>query len=179
MNVDRIFEALNACGVEYLVIGGMNYMLRHEPVLTYDVDIWIRDTDDNRARCEQALSQLGASWGESEDDWGPVKDLAAGWLGRQALFCLTSPEGSIDVFREVRGIDDWVIARAGTQAEQTAAGVPYFGLSDADMLRSQLALDASGQKQDRIRRLEEAVGGEEEGIIGQDLRDEQDGDETE
>lgn len=39
MNVDGILRGLNDHGVEYILIGGMNFLLRHRPVLTYDVDI--------------------------------------------------------------------------------------------------------------------------------------------
>ena len=40
MNVDEILAALNAERVDYLLIGGMNFLLRHIPELTFDVDIW-------------------------------------------------------------------------------------------------------------------------------------------
>ena len=52
MNVDRILAAMRDHSVRCLLIGGMNYLLRHEPVLTYDVDLWIEDTEANRRRCE-------------------------------------------------------------------------------------------------------------------------------
>jgi hypothetical protein len=38
MNVDEILGELGAAGVDYLLIGGMNFLLRHEPELTFDVD---------------------------------------------------------------------------------------------------------------------------------------------
>ena len=34
MNIDRILTELNHHGVRYLLIGGVNFMLRHKPVLT-------------------------------------------------------------------------------------------------------------------------------------------------
>ena len=34
MNIDHILQMFNASEVEYLLIGGMNFLLRHEPVLT-------------------------------------------------------------------------------------------------------------------------------------------------
>lgn len=46
-----MLTAFNAAGVEYMLIGGMNYLLRHDPVLTFDVDVWINDAEGNRARC--------------------------------------------------------------------------------------------------------------------------------
>ena len=151
MNVDRILEAFNSGHVEYLLIGGMNYMLRHEPQLTYDVDIWINDAKENRARCEAALKEIEAEWGADEHEWGPVAQLPQGWLGRQAMFCLTSPHGAVDVFRAVSGLDSWDACNARAVAGATTGGIRFRGLSDEDMLRCQEALPASVRKEERIR----------------------------
>jgi hypothetical protein len=157
MNVDVILETLDRQGVAFLLIGGMNFLLRHQPVLTFDVDVWIEDTADNRRRCEAALAELNAEWGPSDAEWGPVARRPAGWLAAQTVFCLTSPHGSIDIFRAVRGLGDWKTASARACDERTAGGVPYRGLSDEDMLVCQLALDESERRPDRIRVLREAL----------------------
>jgi len=61
MNIDHILRTFNACAVEYLLIGGMNFLLRHEPVLTYDIDFWIRDTVVNRGHCFEKTAARGSS----------------------------------------------------------------------------------------------------------------------
>ena len=66
MNVDEILRTLSQEQVDYLLIGGMNFLLRHLPELTWDVDIWVRDDAENLARLNRALSLLGAGWGRSE-----------------------------------------------------------------------------------------------------------------
>ena len=48
MNVDTILDTMNRNMVDYILIGGMNFLLRHAPVITYDVDLWIKDTSGNR-----------------------------------------------------------------------------------------------------------------------------------
>ena len=76
MNVDEILRVFNECGVEYLLIGGMNFLLRHQPVLTYDIDLWIRDTPMNRAvRCGAAGSRgrVGADGGRLEKGGGTAR----------------------------------------------------------------------------------------------------------
>jgi len=151
MNLDRILGTCNQQGVSYLLIGGMNFLLRHQPVLTYDVDLWIEDTPENRRRCESALAALDAEWGRTNADWGPVAAKPAGWLDQQAVYCLNSPHGAIDVFRSLKGPTDWQTSWNASVVEQTAAGTSYHGLSDADMLACQLALDAGAQKAERIR----------------------------
>ncbi len=158
MNVDHILETMNRNQVSYLLIGGMNFLLRHAPVLTYDVDVWIEDTPENLQRCEKALAELQAEWGASDDDWRPAADRPAGWLGRQWLFCLTSPHGPIDIFRSVRGLGSWAASHAKAQAGKTAGGVPFLGLSDDDMLQCQIALPEAERNSRRIETLKKALG---------------------
>ncbi len=163
MNVDRILDVFNRHSVDYLLVGGMNYLLRHEPILTYDVDIWVDDRPDNLTRCAGALVALDAAWGRTESDWKPVKNLPAGWLGTQTVFCLTSPHGSIDVFRNLVGLRSWADSKRSAVAGKTSSGTPYVGISDLDMLCCQLALDEKDRKQDRIRRLRAVTGGRSDG----------------
>ncbi len=103
MDVNLILQTFNAHCVDYLLIGGMNFLLFHEPVLTFDVDLWIDDAPENLRCAEQALGELRAEWARTEQDWRPVAEMASGWLSRQSVFCLTSPHGSIDVFRGCAG----------------------------------------------------------------------------
>ncbi len=158
--MDSILATLNACSVDYLLIGGVNFMLRHQPVLTFDVDIWIDDTPENRARCVEALARLDAEWGLSEEEWGPIRTRQGDWLARQSMFSLTTREGPLDVFRSVKGLPSWTTCAARARAETTTMGTPYRGLSDADMLACQLALDESERKLDRVRRLTHVLNGE-------------------
>lgn len=157
MNVDHILKTLNRYNVAYLLIGGMNFLLRHTPVLTYDIDLWIEDTDKNLERCEKALAELQAEWGTSDENWGPVEKLAKGWIKSQVIFCLTSPHGAIDIFRDVTGLEDWKACLARAPWEKTAGNIPYRGLSDEDMLRCQKTLNKSDKKPDRISALEKAI----------------------
>lgn len=157
MNIDHILAVFNRHEVRYLLIGGVNFLLRHKPVLTFDVDLWIDDTDGNRRRCEVALNELNAEWGRTDSDWGPVAALAGGWLSQQPVYCLTSPHGAIDIFRSVQGLPDWASAFAKSVSGVTAAGAAYTGLSDADMLACQLSIPLEFRKSDRIQELRKAM----------------------
>ncbi|HEX5102858.1 MAG TPA: hypothetical protein VFV87_03555 [Pirellulaceae bacterium] len=158
MNVDHILSTFNQHQVEYLMIGGMHFLIRHAPLLTYDVDLWIEDSEANRAKAERALAALDAEWGTTDADWGPVAAKSVGWLDRQPIFCLNSPHGAIDIFRAVAGLTGWHSAAQYAISGTTAGGVPYRGLSDADMLQCQLALDPGQRKQDRIAILKQKLG---------------------
>jgi len=156
-NTDHILTTLNQHRLDYLLIGGVNFLLRHAPVLTYDIDVWIDDTADNRRRCEAALVELKAEWGMSDEDWGPVAAKRQGWLDQRPVFCLTSPYGAVDVFRSVLGLESWSICRGGALASETAAGTVFLALSDEDMLRCQLALPDAQRNAARVRYLEDVL----------------------
>jgi hypothetical protein len=161
MDIEHILIVFNRHEVRYLLIGGMNFLLQHKPVLTFDVDFWIEDTDSNRDRCESALSELNAEWGHEEADWGPVSSKPKGWLAQQSVFCLTSPHGAIDIFRRVQGLADWSAAFSSAVSGSTAEGTAYLGLSDSDMLTCQLSIPEEYRKIDRIHELRKALQGNE------------------
>jgi hypothetical protein len=154
MNVDAILESFARQEVDAILIGGMNFLLRHRPVLTYDVDFWVKDTDENLVRVSAALRELHAEWGRDDASWKPVPEGSA-WLRNQPLFCLTSAEGAIDIFREVKGLQgQYTACRARCNECRTASGIPYVSLSDRDMLACQMALPEGVRHQDRIAYLE-------------------------
>ncbi len=148
---------MHRAGVACILIGGMNFLLRHRSIVTFDIDLWVDDTVENLRKCERVLAELEATWGATDAEWGPVAAKPHGWLSSQALFCLASPSGAIDIFRSVCGLDDFRTALERSVSATTASGVAYHGLCDEDMLRSQLALDERDRSQDRIRILREAL----------------------
>src|SRR6476661_6609192 len=115
MNVDEILLTLNAEQVDYVLIGGMNFLIRHLPELTFDVDIWVQDVSENLARLNRCLRGLGAEWGPTENQWAAVPD-DWHWLEIQSDFCLTTREGALDVFRDVVGLE-------GAYPEAKARGI--------------------------------------------------------
>lgn len=158
MDIDAILNALDRHGVDCLLIGGMNFLLRHQPVLTFDVDIWVRDEPENLGRLNAALLDLGAAWGPTETDWRPVPQDPS-WLGRQAVYCLTTRHGALDIFRDVRGLDGrYAECSAKAERRTTATGAPFVSLSTQDMLDAELALPPEERRDQRIRTLRRALG---------------------
>ena len=154
MNVDAILKSFADHAVDAILIGGMNYLLRHQPVLTYDVDFWVKDTDENLARVAAALRELGASWGRDEASWKPVPD-GFEWLHAQPVFCLSSAQGAIDIFRDLAGLEgQYEACRARATVCQTASGISYVSLADQDMIACQLALPEGLRRLDRVAYLE-------------------------
>ena len=166
MNVDAVLSALNEAGADYILIGGMNFLLRHLPEITFDIDVWVADSPENLERVNRALIQLGAEWGRTEASWKPVPEDAS-WLREQIVFCLTTRQGALDIFREVRGLEGrYGECKNAAAASATGAGVPFKGLSDRHMLEAQLALPEGERKTRRIdvlqRSIERSGGGREE-----------------
>jgi hypothetical protein len=157
MNVDEILRAFNEEQVDYLLIGGMNFLLRHLPEATYDVDVWTRDTPANLERVNCALRRLGAQWGATEKEW---RDVPAdwNWLKRQACFCLTTDHGALDVFRDVRGLEGrYNECRAAAVPSKTRQGIDYLALSDEHMLACQEALPEHERKPTRVATLRRII----------------------
>jgi hypothetical protein len=157
MNVDEILKTLHSEQVDYLLIGGMNFLIRHLPELTFDVDIWVRDDAENLQRLSRALLKLGAEWGATEKEWAPVsRDWQ--WLLRQLVFCLTTAHGALDVFREVQGLEGrYGECKIRAIPSATASGISFAGLSDQDMLACQEALPSPQRREKRMQVLREAI----------------------
>jgi hypothetical protein len=156
MDIDHILATFNRHQVDYLLIGGVNFLLRHTPVLTYDIDLWIDDTAENRRRCETALGELRAEWGMTDSDWGPVVAKRPGWMDNRSVLCLTSPSGAIDIFRSVAGLSSWSACQGRAEQSRTASGTAFLGLTDADMLDCQLALPEGQRNEARVHYLQNA-----------------------
>lgn len=163
MNIDHILQTFNQHGVQYLLLGGVNFLLKHQPILTYDVDLWIEPSAANRRCCESALASLDAQWGPTDETWQPVANLPKGWLAdTQAVYCLASSAGAIDIFIRVQGMGDWHTAAGRADKIYSSGGSYCDGLSDRDMLECQLALEPQQRRQSRIEFLEQLLGGDDE-----------------
>lgn len=157
MNVDLILSTFNAHNADFILIGGMNFFIVHQPVVTFDVDLWIADTEANHVATHAALAELLAevSFSPKGDDWRRLRpEESPAWLVRQSVHCLFTSHGPVDVFRHVPGLEDGYAAlRDQCPIRQTPSGVPFRSLNDELMIRCQLALPENLRKLDRMRAL--------------------------
>lgn len=157
MHTNQILLALEKYNVEYMLIGGVNFLLQHEHYITFDIDIWIRPSEENFNKCEKFLIEIEACWGATENDWKSVSLQPSGWLSSQTIFCMTSKYGAIDIFTAVKGLPCWSECFTRVKQGKTASGAGFYGISDSDMLECQLALPENEQKLDRIRLLRKSL----------------------
>ncbi len=148
-----VFRVLNENAVHYLLIGGLNYFLRHKPVSTQDIDVFVEPSRDNLSRCETALSALHAQWGRDDADWKLTSEKPGGWLSGQAVFCLLTPQAPLDIFLSVPGISSFAEADANAASIITNDGTKVRCISTEHLLACQLALPESLRRLDRVRHL--------------------------
>ena len=146
----KVFITMNRNSVSYLLIGGLNYFLIHNPVTTQDIDLFIDETPENRFACENALIDLGAEWGQRDDDWGPVHAKPMGWLGGQSVFCLLTRFGPVDIFLSVPGISSYGEALSRSVRYNVDADLQLNLISARDLLDCQLAIPEAYRKPERI-----------------------------
>ena len=88
-------ELLNACGVEYLVVGGYALAAHGHPRYTGDIDFWVSPAPGNIERLLQALDTFGfASMGLAAADFSP-----------DTVVQLGQPPRRIDLLTRIDGVD--------------------------------------------------------------------------
>lgn len=103
---EPIFEALNAAGVRYVVVGGVAVVLHGHPRLTADLDIAVDLSPDAAGRSVIALEELGLRPRAPVNaaDFGDAT-LRARWVEHQGMrvFSMWDPQEpmrSVDLFVE-------------------------------------------------------------------------------
>lgn len=99
-DVQRIFAALDAHGVDYVVVGGIAVQVHGHVRMTNDLDLIPSPTPANLKRLAEALNDLQARVLNpgSED-----LKIDAQMLPRTTLWQLSTPDGDIDVLHDAPG----------------------------------------------------------------------------
>lgn len=89
----EILRALTRHRVEFIIVGGVASVLQGAPVVTFDLDIMHRRTDENVTRLLAALDDLYAMF---RDDRRRLRPTASHLIGPGHLL-LTTAQGPLDV----------------------------------------------------------------------------------
>jgi hypothetical protein len=124
-----MLSALNAEGVEYLVVGGYALAVHGWPRATKDIDVWVRPTPENARRAFRALARFGA----------PLQGVAWTDLSREGVVLqIGVAPNRIDVLTRVEGLtfdEAWpgrVLGKLG--------GVQFPVLGRTDLIRNKRAV---------------------------------------
>ncbi len=120
--------------VEYLVIGGYAVSFHARPRFTKDIDLWIRDTKENRESIARALRRFGAP-----------EAIVSGLEGSEPtdIIWFGVPPTRVDVLRRIEGVDF-------DQAFETRVITEWEGVPVCVIGRDELiaAKRAAGREQD-------------------------------
>ena len=136
MNADfsDMLSALNAEGVEYLLVSGHALAAHGFPRATRDIDLWLHPTAANAARALRALARFGA----------PCGDLTSGDLARKGtIFQIGVAPNRIDLLTMIDGVEFEDAWSGRTETRIGSLRVPVIG-RDA-LVRNKRA---SGRPQD-------------------------------
>lgn len=147
LDLERLLEVLDRCGVAFVLIGGMAALTHGSPFPTEDVDITPAAAPDNLKRLSAALRDLDARVRTEGIDGGLPFDHSADSLAAVGTWNLTTRYGDLDlsfVPSGTRGFED---------LNSDARPIELFGISVrvaslADIVRSKQA--ANRPKDQRV-----------------------------
>lgn len=100
LDPERIFAALDAYGVEYVVVGGLAVQAHGHVRMTNDIDLIPAPTPENLERLASALVQLEA---KVLNPGSEGISIDAKMLPRATLWQLSTAHGDIDVLHDAPG----------------------------------------------------------------------------
>jgi hypothetical protein len=124
----RIFAALDAHHVEYVVVGGLAVQVHGHVRMTNDIDLIAAPNRENMRRLADALNELGAKV-LNEGSEGTTID--ARMLPRATLWQFATAAGDIDVLHDAPGAASFEELRA--RALEVPLGglrIPFAGRDD-------------------------------------------------
>jgi hypothetical protein len=124
-----LLRVLTACGVKFIVIGGVAAQVHGWQGATLDLDITVSTTEDNVRRLNSALKQLGA---------GPPAVGAFGTAFQTRL-------GRLEVVGRADGIGEYEDWARRAQSETVERGLSILVADPGDVVRSK---EAAGRAKD-------------------------------
>ena len=127
-------RSLNEANVEYLLVGGYAVGYHGYVRVTGDIDVWVRQCEDNAARTVTAIRAFGFD----------VPDLSAStFLSDNRIVRMGLPPHRVEVMTSISGVDFDACWQGREMTEWDGVSVPLINLRD---LRTNKA--ASGRPKD-------------------------------
>lgn len=135
-----IFEVLEQCAVDYVLIGGLAAVIHGSTAMTNDADIFPDPERDNLRRLADALRELDARVRSVETPDGLPLDPHPDLLAGMAMLNLTTRCGDLDIAFEPAGLSSYPSVRAEA-VEFDLSGTRVAVAALADIIRSKEAAD--------------------------------------
>jgi hypothetical protein len=116
----QIFQALNAAGARYLVIGGIACILHGYVRATTDLDVLIERSPDNAGRVLEGLARVGYGF-------------AREWTAKELLarpITVIGDDPAVNVFTVAWTVKYEQAVRRAASAEVEGVTIPFIGLDD-------------------------------------------------
>ena len=140
-----LLEALEAQGVEFIIIGGTAAVIRGAPYLTFGLDITPARDIPNLDRLAAALSSVGATVSGMPRDVAASFRLDGKTLANGSAWKFVTSYGELDVALDPDGTHGFDDLRRDAE-RTTVAGISVLVASLADVIRSK---EAAGREKDR------------------------------
>lgn len=135
---DAILVALDACGVDYVLIGGMAATIHGSHHVTFDVDITPSTEPSNMARLSAALTLLEARIRTPHEPEGLAFGHTGETLAGMAVLNLVTKHGDLDISlvpSGTEGYDDLITSAVATDVGSATVWVASLD----DVIRSKSA----------------------------------------
>ena len=150
----NLLKRLNACEVEYVLVGGMAANVHGSPITTMDCDIVVSLDSKNLTKLAQALSSLSPTFRHKTPPQS-FDEVMAGKGGWKNIY-LDTTAGVLDCLGDIKGLGDFAECRA------QSLEVDLGGFSIRVLTREALitAKKAMGRPKDLLTAAQLEIGGE-------------------
>jgi hypothetical protein len=152
----RIFDALAAHGVDFVLIGGLAGVAHGSSYPTYDVDIAYARDPENLEKLAAALRELGAELRDAPTALPFLLD--AETLQAGSHFTFTTPHGSLDLLSDPDGAPAYAQLKRSAGEPATIEGVAIHVASLDHLIAMK---ERSGRTKDKLMATEYRVLSEE------------------
>lgn len=147
---ERMLAALDDCGVQFILIGGMAAILHGDVGVTVDIDVVPARSRDNLERLARALVGLRARIRTEGEPEGLAFDCSVAFfhdLAPDALVNMTTESGDLDVTFQPSGTQGFADLRRDAIEIEVADRLHILVASLEDVIRSK---EAAGREKDRL-----------------------------
>ena len=135
----ELLQLLNEFEVDYLIVGGFAVMKYGEPRFTKDLDLWVKNSEQNSVRLVRALTKFGA----------PLEHdgiTAETFTDKQVVYQIGIAPVRIDILTSITGVDfddAWK-----NKVATTFFGVPVNFISQVDLETNKRTLGRGSDLED-------------------------------